>query len=135
MINPDDLLASLRRLIEHSRTRGGHVYMVDDFAALDAHLSDGGRLPEAWAPAAVTELAAARAEAVAGHLPTDVPSEPYVLHYTSQDYPVGETWSVYREQYVSRDHDEPIDGSQEHISTHATEAEADAEARRLQLSV
>lgn len=57
---------------------------------------------------------------------------PYALHYVSQDCPSGATWSVYREQYVSRDHDEPIDGSQEHVSTHATEADADAEANRLQ---
>ena len=62
-------------------------------------------------------------------------AEPYTLHYISADAPGDEaTWSVYRERYISRDHDEPIDGSQEHISTHATEAEADAEARRLQLS-
>lgn len=44
----DDLLTKLRRLMEHSRTVGGQVYMVDLFADLDAHLSAGGTPPEAW---------------------------------------------------------------------------------------
>jgi hypothetical protein len=60
----------------------------------------------------------------------------HALHYISADGP-GDTatWSVYREQYVTPDDDEPIDGSQEYVSTHPTEREADAEARRLQGTV
>lgn len=60
-------------------------------------------------------------------------SENYVLHYTSADGPgPNATWSVYSEEYGHPDADEPIDGTQRHVSTHATEGEADAEARRLQ---
>lgn len=57
----------------------------------------------------------------------------YTVHYTSADGP-GEdsTWSVYREEYPSPEAHSPIDGSQEHVSTHATQAEADREAARLQ---
>lgn len=64
------------------------------------------------------------------------PATPYVLHYVSQDVTMdGEpmaTWSVYREQYPHRDHDEPIDGSQEHVSTWPTEDRAREEAGWLQ---
>src|SRR5690606_7809848 len=56
----------------------------------------------------------------------------YVLHYTSADGPGESTWSVYREWYESPASEEPIEGSQTFVSTHATESEADAEARRLQ---
>jgi hypothetical protein len=60
----------------------------------------------------------------------------YTLHYISADAPGDSaTWSVYREEYVSIDHDEPIDGSQKHVSTHPTEDEANAEAHRLQRNV
>lgn len=66
--------------------------------------------------------------------PSQVPSEgTYILHYTSADGPGDDaTWSVYKEQYVNADADEPIDGAGEHVSTHPTEAEARAEAQRLQ---
>lgn len=61
----------------------------------------------------------------------------YTLHYISQDVrpDVDGSWSVYREQYVTAQHDEPIDGSQDYVSTHPTEALAEAEAGRLQRKV
>lgn len=55
----------------------------------------------------------------------------YHLHYTSQDVDAT-TWSVYVEQYVNAEDAEPIDGSQRLVSTHANEAEADAQANLLQ---
>jgi len=55
----------------------------------------------------------------------------YVYYYTSGDLD-GTTWSVYREQYATANDSDPIDGTQERVSTHATEDEANAEARRLQ---
>ncbi len=59
----------------------------------------------------------------------------HTLYYVSQDYPVTGSWSVYREQYVHPDAEEPIDGTQTWVSTHATEAEAYAEQDRLQRTV
>lgn len=60
-------------------------------------------------------------------------SAPYVLHYVSADGPGPDaTWSVYREQYVSIDAVEPIEGSSVRVSSHADEDAADAEAQRLQ---
>lgn len=57
----------------------------------------------------------------------------YVVHYTSADRPEpNTTWSVYREEYADITDEEPIDGTQVWISAHLTEAEADAEASRLQ---
>jgi hypothetical protein len=56
----------------------------------------------------------------------------YVLYYVSGDLPDGATWSVYREQYMTPDDDDPIDGTQEYVSTHPNEAAARAEADRLQ---
>ena len=57
----------------------------------------------------------------------------YRLHYTSADEPgPGATWSVYVEEYVDPADHEPIDGSQRWVSRHDTEAEAYAEAVRLQ---
>ena len=62
----------------------------------------------------------------------------YVLHYVSADLDLDRpnllSWSVYREEYPSlADSDgDPIAGSTIRVSGHATEAEADAEARRLQ---
>lgn len=57
----------------------------------------------------------------------------YVLHYTSADGPGPDaSWSVYSEQYPTPDAAEPITGSTRWESGHLTEAEADAEARRLQ---
>jgi hypothetical protein len=57
----------------------------------------------------------------------------YTLHYWSADGPGPDaTWSVYREQYANFEDDEPIDGTQEHVSQHATEEEAQLEAIRLQ---
>lgn len=60
-------------------------------------------------------------------------TEPYVLHYISADGP-GEsaTWSVYREFYPSDGDESPIEGTQVHVSRHATEYVAAAEALRLQ---
>lgn len=64
----------------------------------------------------------------ADHEPT------YVLHYTSADAPGPDApWSVYREQYTDVEDEEPIDGSQEHVSTHPNEAAAYTEAMRLQM--
>lgn len=58
----------------------------------------------------------------------------YTLHYISADGPEPDsTWSVYREQYESIDSEVPIDGTQEHVSQHANQTEADAEAVRLQV--
>jgi len=63
----------------------------------------------------------------------------YTLHYWSADVGTDarglHTWSVYSEQYLTPQHDEPIDGSQRLLSTWPTEAQADAEARRLQQEV
>lgn len=59
----------------------------------------------------------------------------YLLHYTSQDAPGSESWSVYVEGYHDAQTDVPIDGSQRWVSSHPSEAEADAEARRLQAAV
>jgi hypothetical protein len=61
----------------------------------------------------------------------------YVLHYISQDVPDhgGEplpTWSVYKERYRKQEDEVPIDGTQEHISSHPDEATAQQEASRLQ---
>ncbi len=57
----------------------------------------------------------------------------YDLYYTSADGAgPNASWSVYVESYLSEDHDEPIEGTTHWVSSHATEAEADAEARRLQ---
>lgn len=56
----------------------------------------------------------------------------HTLHYWSDDGTAAGTWSVYREQYASVDTDVPIDGTQEHVSQHASEVEAEAEAHRLQ---
>lgn len=60
-------------------------------------------------------------------------TEPYVLHYISADGP-GESapWSVYREFYPSDGDESPIEGTQVHVSRHATEYVAAAEAFRLQ---
>jgi hypothetical protein len=57
----------------------------------------------------------------------------YRFHYTSADG-VGElaSWSVYYEEYAHPDAPEPIDGSQTWVSSHPSEAEADAEANHLQ---
>jgi hypothetical protein len=98
--------------------------LAELFSDLDTHLSTGGTPPEAW-----REGPDAPGCACDG-------SEPYVLHYISADAPGDDApWSVYREQYISRDHDDPIDGSQEYVSTHPSEKAADAEARRLQHTV
>lgn len=52
--------------------------------------------------------------------------------YTSADGPEDDaTWTVYSEVYAHRDDDEGIEGSIERVSTHASEAEADAEVERL----
>lgn len=60
----------------------------------------------------------------------------YPLYYTSAERPGDDSpWTVYVEQYRDKDDAEPIDGSTERVSTHPTEAEADAEARRLQAAV
>lgn len=60
----------------------------------------------------------------------------HTLHYISADGPGdAATWSVYREQYVSPDAEEPIDGSQEHVSSHPSEDAANAESERLQREV
>lgn len=58
----------------------------------------------------------------------------YTLFYPTTDGPVPVTaWAVYREEYETVDHDEPIDGSQERVSGGwPTEAAATAEAERLQ---
>lgn len=57
----------------------------------------------------------------------------YALHYVSADSPGRDaTWSVYREEYTTIESDEPIESATVRVSTHATEAEADAEATRLQ---
>lgn len=55
----------------------------------------------------------------------------YVSFYCSEDYPEGGTWSVYREEWDYPDAPEPIDGSQEWISSHPDEAAAYKEAGRL----
>lgn len=55
----------------------------------------------------------------------------YTLYYVSQDAPNSTDWSVYRERYDHPWDEEPIDGTQERVSTHPTEAEAHTEARRL----
>jgi hypothetical protein len=57
---------------------------------------------------------------------------PYVLHYTSDDGTPEGRWSVYREQYRTFEDEEPIDGTQEWVSSWPTEDAADAEANRLQ---
>lgn len=79
--NADDLHARILSLTYampdcYPRDTSPARYLADAVEELDRHLRHGGRLPEAWAPAAVTELAAARAEAVALHLPTDHPTVP-----------------------------------------------------------
>lgn len=57
----------------------------------------------------------------------------YLLHYTSADRPGDDSpWSVYSELYVHPEDNDPIEGTARLVSTHPTEAEADAEARRLQ---
>jgi hypothetical protein len=57
----------------------------------------------------------------------------YRLHYISADRQGDDSpWSVYVEEYAFPDDPEPLDGMTEHVSTHATEAEAEAEAARLQ---
>lgn len=57
----------------------------------------------------------------------------YTYHYVSADGPEKDTtWSVYCEQYDGPDDEVPIDGTQKRISQHATEAQAHAEADRLQ---
>lgn len=57
----------------------------------------------------------------------------YELHYVSADGPGPHTtWSVYVEDYVSPEAETPIDGTQRFVSRHATEAEAEAEAKRRQ---
>lgn len=56
----------------------------------------------------------------------------YTLHYVSADGPGPDaTWSVYREQYASPTASQPFDGTQEWVSQHASEAEANREASRL----
>lgn len=59
----------------------------------------------------------------------------YTLHYASADGPGDATWSVYREQYASIEDEDPIDGSQEYVSTHADEVTALAVAVCLQIGV
>jgi hypothetical protein len=55
------------------------------------------------------------------------------VHYISADGPEPDaTWSVYREEYAVGSPDEPIPGTTRRISTHPTEATANAEASRLQ---
>lgn len=55
------------------------------------------------------------------------------VFYWSADGPgTDATWSVYSEHYVTPDAAEPIDGSTTLVSSHPSEAEAEAEARRLQ---
>ena len=59
--------------------------------------------------------------------------ETYPLHYTSAERPGDDSpWTVYVEHYAHPGDAEPIDGSTERVSTHPTEAEANAEANRLQ---
>lgn len=80
----------------------------------------------------VSELRDLAQRILAALSPTEVGTASYILHYVSQDYPVTGTWSVYREAWDFPDAPEPIDGTQTWVSTHATEAEAYAEADRLQ---
>ena len=61
--------------------------------------------------------------------------ETYPLHYTSAERPGDDSpWTVYVEQYADPSDAEPIDGSTERVSTWPTEAEANSEARRLQIA-
>lgn len=68
-----------------------------------------------------------------------VDDDAYVLHYVSADVDLDRpnllSWSVYRERYAALDDSdqEPIAGSTVRVSTHLTEAEAYAEADRLQV--
>jgi hypothetical protein len=58
----------------------------------------------------------------------------HYLHYASGDVPdVNGAWSVYVEQYETTDGEEPIEGTQRWVSRHINEAEAHAEAERLQV--
>lgn len=71
-------------------------------------------------------------ETTEGDLVDLVIPDTYPLHYVSADGPGPDaTWSVYVEQYLGED-SEPVEGSSRMVSTHATEAEAYAEAQRLQ---
>lgn len=84
---PDDLLSRLDVLatpgaadamLADARTcaaEGLEGHALRRYRKLDEMMTRGGRLPEAWAPAAFAEREAARTEAIAGHLPTDVPGE------------------------------------------------------------
>lgn len=57
----------------------------------------------------------------------------YRLHYVSADAPgTGAGWSVYREEYLTADYDEPIDGLTVLLHSGLTEAGAYAEANELQ---
>jgi len=57
----------------------------------------------------------------------------YRLHYVSADAPgEGTGWSVYREEYLTADHDEPIDGLTVRLHSGLTEKGAYAEANALQ---
>ena len=59
--------------------------------------------------------------------------ETYRLHYVSADAPgTGGGWSVYREEYPTVEHDEPIDGLTVRLHSGLTEEGANAEANALQ---
>lgn len=39
----------------------------------------------------------------------------YITYFVSEDYPTGDTWSVYTELYENREAHEPIDGSEKRV--------------------
>jgi hypothetical protein len=84
----------------------------------------GGYYGEQYAREAAVEMLAA------------YPGDNYEVFYISADGPSPtSTWSVYREEYLSPDHDEPIEGSTRRMSTWLTEEMAQAAATRLQMEV
>lgn len=122
-------------------------YLEGHMAPLQSRETEHG--VEVWMPhtfLAPSRFTGTRVCQVCGLLPLDydkietdcLPTlnlDTYTLHYVSADGPTdADTWSVYREQYESATDEVPIDGTQQYVSTHPTEAEAYAEANRLQAS-
>lgn len=98
--------------------------------------SEVAELQEAFEEIPEDELPEPRENASFGDMLDELEARlprPYTLHYTSADAPgPGSTWSVYAEDYASKDDAEPIPGTTRRVATYMTEAEADRQAERAQ---